>query len=96
MSRLHRMRATLLLAGTAIILASCLHAPESSARTDDGASFCTIAKPISYSPKDTRETKIEIWAHNEVGCALWRNGHVACKKFADAGACSVFIDKDSA
>lgn len=58
---------------TALILASAV---TSCATLGDlpagvgGATFCSIAKPISWSPKDTRLTKEQVDTHNRKWKAL--------------------------
>lgn len=44
------------------------------------ASFCQIAKPISYSRRDTAQTREEITEHNCVGHKLcgWKVGAKTC------------------
>jgi hypothetical protein len=54
-----------------ILLSSC--ATTGSAATDPlpGAqSFCDIARPITWSTRDTPETVLEVKAHNAVGKRL--------------------------
>jgi hypothetical protein len=71
-----RQGSRLLMLPAAILLASC-------ATTTDGggtdaaamepiahATFCSVAKPITWSSKDTETTVAEIKAHNAVGKAL--------------------------
>jgi len=40
-----------------------------------GATFCQVAKPITWSGNDTRATKEQVDAHNRVGKSLCGWGH---------------------
>lgn len=35
-----------------------------------GADFCDIGRPISYSTRDTDQTRAEVLSHNAAGCAI--------------------------
>lgn len=48
------------------ILLGC-QTPTPTVATD---SFCDIARPISYSSRDTDQTRAEVLSHNAAGCAV--------------------------
>lgn len=67
-----QMRLGLMLGAAMLILSACASRMGSGA-TDPlpGAdTFCRVAKPISWSSRDTDETIREVKAHNAVGKAL--------------------------
>lgn len=67
-----QMRLGLMLGSAMLILSACATTTGSGA-TDPlpGAdTFCRVAKPISWSSRDTDETIREVKAHNAVGKAL--------------------------
>jgi hypothetical protein len=53
-----------------VILLACAATMDFSARTDAGASFCAVAKPILWSARDTDETIVQAKEHNAVGIKL--------------------------
>ena len=72
-------RATLWAASSMLILASCQTMTPTGATSE--TSFCDAAMPISYSTRDTPETRKQIIAHNCVGAVLcgWQAPENICK-----------------
>lgn len=66
-----KLPALLLLTIFAVTEAGCQH-PTPIVATS-GADFCDIGRPISYSSRDTPETRAEILSHNAAGCAICGN-----------------------
>lgn len=59
-----------------LLLAACQMTGSAATKsvTTSGATFCEVAKVISWSSKDTRETQDQITEHNAVGKELCRWG----------------------
>ena len=53
-----------------LILSSCTCLTPSSVQTSAAGSFCDIARPITWSDKDTGATLEQIKEHNAVGVKL--------------------------
>lgn len=67
-----QMRLGLMLGGAMLILSACATTTGSGETNPlPGAeTFCRVAKPISWSVRDTDETIREVKSHNAVGKAL--------------------------
>lgn len=61
---------TLLGASLLIILLATALGCQHQTPTVATDTFCDIARPISYSSRDTDQTRAEILSHNAAGCAV--------------------------